>query len=60
MTAWKNIVEEIPADAQTVTIRLIWTFSPPCEATWSDAYQGFTLTATGMFVYWFMVSKWKP
>ena len=60
MTPWKLITAEFPADAATVTIKLIWPLTSPVEATWDLATQYFTLTGTGGALPWFVVWKWKP
>ncbi len=60
MTPWKLTTIELPDDAATVTIKLNWPLASPAEATWDLASQCFTLTATGCYVPWFVVWKWKP
>jgi len=56
---WKNLPEDIPADAETVWIRIKYYYSSPFLAVYSVANQEFTSEDNSIVYPAWTISRWK-
>lgn len=56
---WKDMFQELPADAQEVWVRRTRWLYMPALATWSDATGEFTIEATGRALPWYAIQAWR-
>ncbi len=60
MSPWFTLSESVPADGQTVYIRVNFFYGAPFQATWNSSTQQFTSVVTGIIFPAFTVARWQP
>ena len=56
---WYSPFVLLPANGQTVYIRIAQNPTEPIEATYNTALQQFTTVLTGLTVQAYLISKWR-
>lgn len=56
---WKSIINELPADNQTVLVRILNIYGQLTEATYNATNQTFELTTTNLTVPAYYISRWR-
>ena len=57
---WYAIPLNVPANEQTVWIRLLNGFADPFKATYNSSTQQFTDTTNNIIIPCYMVGRWRP
>lgn len=56
---WQSPFVALPANGQTVWIRVVVQYSEPVQAVYNSGTQIFTTSVTGLIVPALQVSRWK-
>ncbi len=56
---WKSPAVELPSDGREVWVRILNYYGPPFLATYTEATQSFSSTASRLVFPAFYVARWK-
>lgn len=56
---WNVITETLPANGQTVWLRIYTNYATPFQAVYDTALQQFTTVTTSLIIPAYVVTKWK-